>query len=98
MIVIAIAIVLLPVMTACSQISSGRVIAKQHEPGHYSYYESCSYIGKSMFCHPMPFYVAPSWELDLRQSAKESGWRDVTESDYDRYKVGDWYDANAGSQ
>ena len=39
----------------------------------------------------MPEYVGPEWSFDLYAHDGNHGWRDVSEGDYQRYHVGDYY-------
>jgi hypothetical protein len=70
---------------------SGTVVDKRHHAASTSYRRSCSGHGHSRHCRQVPVHHAAQWELDLKSSSGKTGWRSVSQSDYDRYQIGQQY-------
>jgi hypothetical protein len=70
---------------------SGTVIDKRHHSASTSYRRSCSGHGHSRHCRQVPVHHAAKWELDLKASNGNTGWRKVSQSEYNRYQVGQQY-------
>jgi hypothetical protein len=70
---------------------SGTVVDKRHHSASTSYRRSCSGHGHSRHCRQVPVHHAAKWELDLKAGNGKTGWRKVSESDYNRYQIGQQY-------
>lgn len=92
-------------IAACGgpSVTAGHVIAREYQPA-YSYIElfpvwttTCMSTGSSVSCYPriaffMPWvmYQPADWRLELK-SGKLSGWTYVSEQQYDRARIGQWW-------
>jgi hypothetical protein len=89
-------------LAGCSTIKSGTVTDKDYTapwvqimPGT-SGRQECYGTGTTRTCTYIPgtpsypVYHSADWELRLKNS-REEGWREVSESEYNRYEVGQQY-------
>lgn len=82
-------------LAGCSSISAGTITDKDHRESYYYPQSYCSSYNSKGACtmHMTRMqYVAPKWSFSLKEG-KETGWTYVTEDTYNRYEVGDYYNA-----
>lgn len=81
-------------LVGCSAPESGRVVGKNFDPAHStpSTTTNCVGTGTERRCYSSVSqqYHGNSWRLKL-DNGQDSGWREVTPEEYDRYQVGDQY-------
>lgn len=77
------------VLTGCSSIKEGTIIAKEYEEGRYYSTTSCSLVGKTTVCTPITHYDDPDWKIYL-QNGDEKGWREISEESWLKLEVGQW--------
>jgi len=82
--------VIIAIVVATDGPPTGWVEAKRFTPAHMIWTTQCQTVGKTTVCHPQPIYVGDEWELQLRNK-DDVGWRDVDQSTYDRWQVGQFY-------
>lgn len=96
----AIAVLIAVITSGCSTIKSGTVTDKDFTPAWMQWMpgtpppSSCT--GSPIRCTTTPgtpgypIFHSDEWELRLKNSNDE-GWREVSQGEYDRYKVGEHY-------
>lgn len=80
-------------LTGCSQLTSGTIVQKEYEPGHYYSEQRCSQVlpGKGVVtCRQTEQYAEDVWRFRLREDDRE-GTVDVTPEIFDSYEVGDYF-------
>lgn len=80
-------------LTGCSQISSGTITKKEHEPGNYYITTICNLVGKVTVCTPITQYDNEDWRFDIHEGDKD-GFVYVTPETFDSYEVGDYFKEN----
>lgn len=74
---------------------AGYVTRKDFRPAHVQIVMTCARYTKNGACAgwtTVPVYHTDSWRLKLREpDGEKSGWRTVSEAQYERYNLGEWY-------
>lgn len=89
------AVVLGLLLAGCSSISAGTITDKGHSEGYDYYTFICGSYNSDGVCMvqvPIQQHQPPSWSFSLKDG-KETGWTYVTEDTYNRYEIGDYYNA-----
>lgn len=86
-------------LTGCSSIDSGTITNKAHEEARSYYTTQCHHVGKVTTCYPQYHYDDEDWRFDLREEVDPSdhkepatGWVYVSQSTFDAYDVGDYFE------
>lgn len=69
-----------------NRIAAGEVIDKEVEAGYTSYHGDEN--SGRLYSHPTKYYLKIQGE---KNGETVTYWREVTEEEYSRYSVGDWY-------
>lgn len=90
--VACIAFVVVLCAAGCSPISAGTITRKDFTPAHVNSWIWCHPVGKVTICQPMTTFVPDEWTFQLVEG-EQTGWVDVTEDTFNRYEVGDFFEA-----
>lgn len=77
-------------LAGCGAPESGTVTKKDYDSAWTQMVTNCHPVGKTQVCNTTPIYHPEHWQLRLKNGTKE-GWRSVSETEYNKYKVGDQY-------
>ncbi len=81
-------------LVGCSSISSGEITKKNYDEA-YDYPVSYCMVYKSdgqcRIWGQRWEHVSERWSFDLVNDNKDTGWVNVSESEFDKYDVGDYY-------
>jgi len=80
-------------LVGCSSISSGYITSKKYTPGWDNLVQYCMYYKSNGSCGMYGWrtdHYPERFTFDIAQGDK-TGWVDVPESEYSKYKVGDYY-------
>lgn len=91
---LAVIVTIALLLVGCSSISSGYITAKKYSPPSSYITQQCSYYNSKGVCTiwvPVTHHVDETFKFDLRNDNKDTGWIYVTESEYEKYQVGDYY-------
>ena len=81
-------------LVGCSSISSGEITKKNHYEA-YDYPVSYCVIYKSdrqcSMWGTRYEHVPERWSFDIQNDNKDTGWVNVSESEFESYSVGDYY-------
>lgn len=83
-------------LVGCSSISSGEITKKNHsDPYSYpvTYCQMYKSNGTCSFWGTRYEHVPERWSFDIENDNKDTGWVYVSESEFEEYKVGDYYGA-----
>lgn len=98
------AIVGIVLIIAGSTMDHGTITSKWHDDGHYYWSTQCTSIYNAATkttqtnCFPVQYWDDEDWGFDLEDCMSEDsdckrGSREVSETDYNAYEIGDFYDA-----
>lgn len=95
------ALVILSLAACNHDPGSGTIERKAYSAGYTWYSSQCVAYGTqrvgnvtSSYCISsilIPYYVPAEWQLYLRKDSDHVGWHDVTQSEYARWSVGQFY-------
>lgn len=81
-------------LVGCSAISSGTITKKNHYEAYDYPVSYCAMYNSKSQCVMWSQrweHVPEQWSFDIRNDNKDTGWVDVSSSEFEEYKVGDYY-------
>lgn len=81
-------------LVGCSAISSGTITKKNHYEAYDYPVRYCVMYKSDMTCRYYGTryeHVPERWSFDIQNDNQDTGWVDVSASEFEKYQVGDYY-------
>lgn len=82
------------ILVGCSPINSGYITDKKHHEAYNYMTQQCASFNSKGICSvwvPIWHHVDESFSFDLRNDNGDTGWVYVDISEFEKYKIGDYY-------